>query len=55
MLIAGEHAVGQAVILVESRDHAEDGGAPRAIPRDKRPYGGGLDGLGIIDAVRGKR
>ncbi len=54
MLVAGEHAVGQAVIFVQLGNHFEDGGAVGGGAGDQRPDGAGLDGLAVVDAVGGE-
>ena len=55
MLIAGKHAVRQAVILVEFGDHLSGGFAIGLGAGHERPDGAGLHGLPIVHAVRGKR
>ena len=55
VLVAGEHAVGQAVTAVELGEHFEHGVAIGLRAGDERPDGAGLDGLAVVDAVGGER
>ena len=54
VLVAGEHAVGLAVVAIELPELMEDGAAIGLGAGDERPDGGGFDGLAVVDAVGGE-
>ena len=54
VLVAGEHAVGKAVLGVEGGEQLVDGEAVGWLAGEDRPDGGGLDGLAVVDAVGGE-
>ena len=55
VLVAGEHAVGEAVVFVERGKHLGDAAAVGFAAGDDGPDGRGLDGLAVVDAVGGER
>jgi len=55
VLVAGEHAVGQAVVAVELGDHLRGGFAIGVGAGDEGPDGAGFDGLAVVDAVGRER